>query len=70
MTPRVTCPLCGSPMVMRQGMHGNFYGCTDFPSCRGVRSASYRQDDDFCLSINDRNALEDEEEEWDWRSDE
>jgi restriction system protein len=29
-----TCKRCGSPMVMREGRRGEFYGCSTFPRCR------------------------------------
>ena len=32
------CPQCGSPMVLREGRYGKFYGCRKFPYCRGTRS--------------------------------
>jgi len=35
--PNITCPLCNSPMVLRKGNYGRFYGCSKFPSCRGTR---------------------------------
>lgn len=28
------CPLCGRPLVYRQGRYGRFIGCSDFPKCR------------------------------------
>jgi len=28
------CPLCGRPLVYRQGRFGRFIGCSDFPKCR------------------------------------
>ncbi|MEZ4646230.1 MAG: type I DNA topoisomerase [Chloroflexota bacterium] len=28
------CPLCGKPLVYRQGRYGRFIGCSDFPACR------------------------------------
>lgn len=31
------CPQCGSKMVLRTGPHGQFYGCTQYPSCTGTR---------------------------------
>lgn len=36
-----TCPKCGSPMVLRRARSGanaggRFWGCTDYPRCRGV----------------------------------
>jgi DNA topoisomerase-1 len=31
------CPLCGAPMVLRQGKWGNFLGCSKYPKCHGVR---------------------------------
>ncbi len=35
--PEVLCPRCGSEMVKRKGMYGEFYGCSNFPRCRGTR---------------------------------
>lgn len=35
--PEVLCPKCGAEMVRRKGMYGEFYGCSDFPRCRGTR---------------------------------
>lgn len=28
-----TCPRCGSPLVIREGKYGRFYGCMRYPSC-------------------------------------
>ncbi|MCB8991222.1 MAG: type I DNA topoisomerase [Ardenticatenaceae bacterium] len=28
------CPLCGEPLVYRQGRYGRFIGCSNFPTCR------------------------------------
>lgn len=33
-TPK--CPNCGKPMIKRSGKFGEFYGCSDFPKCRGT----------------------------------
>jgi len=29
------CPLCGDRMVSRKGKFGKFWGCINFPKCRG-----------------------------------
>jgi len=31
------CPLCGSEMVIRTSQYGEFYGCKDYPNCKGTR---------------------------------
>jgi hypothetical protein len=31
------CPRCKSPMVLRKSKHGQFYGCSTFPDCKGKR---------------------------------
>lgn len=31
------CPRCGSPMTIRRGKYGQFYGCVGYPDCRGTR---------------------------------
>lgn len=33
----VICPRCGSDMRLRNGIRGKFYGCSDYPACRGTR---------------------------------
>lgn len=33
-----TCPRCNSHMVLRNGRHGKFYGCSRFPYCKGTRN--------------------------------
>lgn len=33
----LTCPKCSSPMRLRSGRYGKFYGCSKFPYCRGTR---------------------------------
>ncbi|MDP9021496.1 MAG: type I DNA topoisomerase, partial [Actinomycetota bacterium] len=39
---RVTCPNCGKPMVRRTGRFGEFYGCVDYPSCKGIVNVAAR----------------------------
>ncbi|MGN4128016.1 restriction endonuclease [Lysinibacillus sphaericus] len=34
--PFKQCPVCSSEMIIRQGKHGGFYGCSNFPICRGT----------------------------------
>lgn len=36
------CPDCGHPMVKRDGMYGEFYGCRQFPACRGTRKLDWK----------------------------
>jgi DNA topoisomerase-1 len=31
------CHLCGKPMVLKKGRFGPFYGCSDYPTCKGTR---------------------------------
>lgn len=31
------CPRCGSDTIHKHGRFGSFYGCTEFPKCRGSR---------------------------------
>jgi len=33
-----SCPKCSSPMVVRNGRYGYFYGCKRYPYCRGTRN--------------------------------
>lgn len=34
----ISCPRCDSPMVVRHGRYGYFYGCKQYPYCRGTRN--------------------------------
>jgi restriction system protein len=45
------CPLCGKPMVQRTARRGanagnQFWGCSVFPTCKGIRSVN-EPDHDF-----------------------
>lgn len=31
------CPKCGAQMKLRTGKFGKFYGCTNYPSCKGTK---------------------------------
>jgi ssDNA-binding Zn-finger/Zn-ribbon topoisomerase 1 len=31
------CHLCDKPMVLKKGRFGPFYGCSDYPTCKGTR---------------------------------
>lgn len=35
----LSCPRCNSAMVLRNGRRGQFYGCSQFPRCRGTRDS-------------------------------
>jgi len=35
----LACPECGAPMILRQGPHSMFYGCSRFPQCRAAHGA-------------------------------
>ena len=34
LTTDIPCPLCGKPMLARQGRFGKFLGCTGYPECK------------------------------------
>ena len=38
----VACPECGKPMIRREGRFGPFYGCQDYPSCKGIINVEKR----------------------------
>ncbi len=33
-----TCPRCGTPMRRRSGRYGQFWGCSQYPRCKGTRN--------------------------------
>ena len=32
------CPECGSPVLLKVGKYGTFFGCSNFPKCRFTES--------------------------------
>ena len=36
------CPNCGGKMVARKSLHGVFWGCANYPHCRGTRDSQGR----------------------------
>jgi DNA topoisomerase-1 len=32
----VPCPVCGKGTIRREGRYGPFYGCQDYPNCKGI----------------------------------
>jgi DNA topoisomerase I len=40
--PRVRCPNCDKPMLRRSGRFGEFYGCQDYPKCKGITNVADR----------------------------
>lgn len=37
----VTCDICGKPMYIRTSRYGKFYGCSDYPKCKGIKPFDY-----------------------------
>ena len=33
------CPRCGSPLKLRTGKFGDFWGCTSYPECKYTKDA-------------------------------
>ena len=38
----VKCPDCGGPMVSRKSQFGTFWGCLNYPECKGTRDSEGR----------------------------
>jgi ssDNA-binding Zn-finger/Zn-ribbon topoisomerase 1 len=45
------CPRCSSRMVLRNGPHGQFYGCSKFPYCRGTRKVAFDGNTEFTIQF-------------------
>lgn len=41
------CPECGAETVLQFGILGDFYGCKEYPLCRGIREITEEIDGDF-----------------------
>ena len=37
-----SCPVCGGVMRVRHGKTGEFWGCTNYPACKGTRNIAAR----------------------------
>jgi ribosomal protein L37AE/L43A len=35
--PAPVCPECGKPMRQRKSAKGEFWGCSAYPDCKGIR---------------------------------
>ena len=53
----VQCPTCGGPMVSRKNTRSGqrFWGCQDYPKCKGTRDSDGRSADDRAQDL-DRNS--------------
>lgn len=64
----VKCPDCDGPMVPRSSTHGKFWGCANFPKCRGTRNdmgeASRRYDEAGESSLPSERWRERDRERW------
>ena len=38
----VPCPICGKGSIRREGRFGPFYGCQDYPNCKGIVNVEKR----------------------------
>lgn len=38
----VKCPVCEGPMISRKGQYGTFWGCKNYPECKGTRDSMGR----------------------------
>ena len=55
MIEETLCPECGLKMVARNGKFGKFWGCVDYPACKGTR-------DNMGRSKQDREKWKEEQE--------
>lgn len=44
------CPMCGAKMILRNGFRGKFYGCSEFPLCKGTRDYIIDHEGGRCTS--------------------
>lgn len=36
----VTCEKCGAPMIINSGKYGNYYACSNYPSCQNIKAVN------------------------------
>jgi ssDNA-binding Zn-finger/Zn-ribbon topoisomerase 1 len=42
----IKCPECGGKMIPRNGKYGKFWGCNNYPDCKGTRDSLGRSKED------------------------
>lgn len=52
------CPDCGAKMVSRKSQHGIFWGCSNYPKCKGTRDTQGRSKADREAQKSDRKDRE------------
>lgn len=57
--PSPPCPICGEETVLREGKYGQFFGCFNFPLCRGTVDAK-EFEDDYTESFAEQDAKHEE----------
>jgi ssDNA-binding Zn-finger/Zn-ribbon topoisomerase 1 len=40
MIEETLCPDCGGKMISRKSSYGNFWGCKNYPECKGTRDVN------------------------------
>jgi superfamily I DNA/RNA helicase len=61
----VFCPACKSPMIKRSGKYGYFYGCSNYPTCKGILNLKQAetQNPNICKPIVEKTVLTETEKE-------
>ena len=36
----VTCEKCGAPMIINSGKYGNYYACSNYPTCQNIKAVN------------------------------
>ena len=39
----VLCEKCGSPMIINSGKYGNYYACSNYPTCQNIKAVNEKQ---------------------------
>jgi len=53
------CPDCDGPMIPRTSQYGKFWGCKNYPKCKGTR-------DSMGLSKREKEQLQDDYDKGGW----
>lgn len=51
----VKCPNCDGPMIPRNSQYGKFWGCKDYPRCKGTRDSDELSKDDRHRIVRERD---------------
>lgn len=52
----ILCEKCGKPMVVKNGRHGKFLGCSGYPDCRNIKNIELKENGDVEIKEEEKTS--------------